>query len=274
MKISSENIDELMFQLLEGDIQGAERNRLLDAIAADKQYSIQWQAWQKTVLNPNDELIVMPIAPLLKKRKAAVFWSWKYGVAAMVCLTVGASVFYLSNKNERAIVVSEVKPKNPKLEVIKVPNNEPVSNQFKTKDTILTFKQKIQMMAHHENKVNKEISAEIKMERPKEESEIALLEVKKEFEIPSNTPVMQQEKLIEMNPVSKISEVNNLVVTSYSESIPKTKKTDLNQEITEKKNLLARIFSKPNFKLTSDSANFKNRKLIIENKAYKIIAGF
>ncbi len=274
MKINSENIDELMFQLLEGEIQGEERIILLEAIEADKDYRLQWQAWQNTVLNPNEELLVMPVHKLLKKSKIGLIVMWKYAAAAVVVLTFGFGVFYSLQHGEKSIAGSENRPKNPKLEIIKVPNNEPVGNQIKEKDTTISFKQKIQMMAQGEHTNIR------KAQKGTPETDVvpmpytAQLQDKKEIEVSVKTPDIEQKKATEITLVSQETEENNTVVTSYSESIPRTKKTVLKQEISEKKSLLARIFSKPQFKLTNDSANFKNRKLIIENKQYKIIAGF
>ena len=98
MKLNDEKFDELMFQLLEGEIQGEERQRLLEAIQADEHYNKQWQAWQKTILNPGDEMVVMNIAGLKKKeRKPLVLW-WKYAAAAVLVLSVGLFIYNQGGK--------------------------------------------------------------------------------------------------------------------------------------------------------------------------------
>ncbi len=278
MKINSENIDELMFQLLEGDIQGEERTRLLEAISADKEYSALWQAWQQTVLNPNDELIVMPLAPLLKKRKV-VLWSWKYGVAAMLCLTIGASVFYINHSAKEDNLVANQKPKNPKLEIIKVPTNEPVSNRLKEKDTVVTFKQKIETLAKHRQgpQFNPQRLPESPL--PISNFEPALVD-----QTPPKTA--EQKPLSEQPITTKIvtpiasqvifasTENTGVSLSVYTETEAPEEKPILSQKLQEKRNLLTRIFSAPKLQVVNDTSRFTNRKIILENRAYKIIAGF
>lgn len=278
MKINSENIDELMFQLLEGDIQGEERTRLLEAIAADKEYSALWQAWQQTVLNPNDELLVMPIAPLLKKRKT-VLWSWKYGVAAMLCIAVGASVFYFNQSAEENNLAANQKPKNPKLEIIKVPNNEPVSNRLREKDTVVSLKQKIETLAKHSRQPQF-----TPVSIPTSQLPVKTVPT----ELVDNTPakIIDQRPLKELVITPKIStpvttqtilassENTGVSLSVYTETEMPEEKPMLSQKLQEKRNLLSRIFSAPKLQVVNDTSRLTNKKIILENKAYKIIAGF
>ena len=278
MKINSENIDELMFQLLEGDIQGEERIRLLEAIAADKEYSALWQAWQQTVLNPNDELIVMPLAPLLKKKKA-VLWSWKYGVAAMLCLTIGASVFYFNHSAKEDNLVANQKPKNPKLEIIKVPTNEPVSNRLKEMDTVVTLKQKIETLAKHRQRPQFKPQRLPELPLPISNFEPALvdqtppkaIEQKPSSEQPIITKIVTP---IASQVIFASTENTGVSLSVYTETETAEEKPILSQKLQEKRNLLTRIFSAPKLQVVNDTSRFTNRKIILENKAYKIIAGF
>lgn len=278
MKINSENIDELMFQLLEGDIQGEERTRLLEAIEADKEYSALWQAWQQTILNPNDELIVMPIAPLLKKKKA-VLWSWKYGVAAMLCISIGASVFYFNASTQEHFVESVSKPKNPKLEIIKVPNNEPVSNRVREKDTVISFKQKIESIAKNGSEAPPKKATPIPTIAPVQNIKEQLVEAvtpKPSEQAPKNIepkisiPVTPNETHIVLASI----EPTGVSMSVFTETEPQNTKPMLEQKIEEKRNLLSKIFSTPKLRVLSDTSKLTNRKFILENKAYKIIAGF
>lgn len=279
MKINSENIDELMFQLLEGDIQGEERNRLLEAIAADKEYSALWQAWQQTILNPNDELIVMPLAPMLKKRKA-VLWSWKHGVAAMLCITIGASVFYFSTKNNNHFVDSIGKPKNPKLEIIKVPNNEPVKNHLKEIDTIISFKQKIESIAKnvHEAPIKELNPKPILVPIQNIKEQVAEITSPKSVELATTKNDKIESGLVkpELEKSALLADIDNsgILVSIETESKPRIKTTEMKQLINERKSLLSRVFSKPNIKILNDSNSILDRKILIENKKYRIIAGF
>ena len=275
MKINSENIDELMFQLLEGDIQGEERTHLLEAITADKVYSALWQAWQKTLLNPKDELIVMPLGPLLK-RKQTVLWSWQYGIAAMLCLTIGASVFYFSNSKKEGIRVANQKPKNPKLEIIKVPTNEPVSNRLKEMDTILTLKQKMETLAKavHETPANKSKPQPFLLPIQNIKEHLVEATAPKLIE---QAPTTNNDKIkseLEKNVLLADTDISGILVSIETESKPRVKTTEIKQIIDERKRLLSRVFSKPNFKILNDSNNLLDRKILIENKKYRIIAGF
>ncbi len=280
MKINSENIDELMFQLLEGDIQGEERTHLLEAIAANKVYSALWQAWQKTLLNPKDELIVMPLGPLLK-RKQTVLWSWQYGIAAMLCLTIGASVFYFSNSKKDGIRVANQKPKNPKLEIIKVPTNEPVSNRLKEMDTILTLKQKMETLAKavHETPANKSKPQPFLLPIQNIKEHLVEATAPKLIEQAPTTNNDKIESLLvkselEKNVLLADTDISGILVSIETESKPRVKTTEIKQIIDERKRLLSRVFSKPNFKILNDSNNLLDRKILIENKKYRIIAGF
>lgn len=275
MKINSENIDELMFQLLEGDIQGEERTRLLEAIAADKEYSKLWQAWQQTVLNPNDELIVMPIAPLLKKKKVVV-WSWKYGVAAMLCIAVGASIFYIGDKSSTHLVESTVKPKNPKLEIIKVPTNEPVSKHLKELDTVISFKQKIESIASSNKIAKPNKSIEVMPTNLPQVDFVESKQPKINEQLPTKevfvTPKVSVPATVISEPVD--NDYSGILVSIDSESKQRSKETVIKNLVNEKKNFISRLFSKPNFKIVNDSNNLRDSKIVIENKKYRIIAGF
>jgi len=279
MKINSENIDELMFQLLEGDIQGEERTHLLEAIAADKEYSALWQAWQQTVLNPNDELIVMPIAPLLKKKKV-LLWSWKYSVAAMLCISIGAGMFYFSSNQQANLVESVAKPKNPKLEIIKVPTNEPVSNRLREKDTVVSFKQKIESIAKKGTETNTRKLRPLSRRAPAQNVEELL--VQKILPIIKVQAPIKNDKVETKVAVAEVvtgnlptnTDNSNILVSVETESKPRIKTTLIKQIFSEKKNFLSRVFSKPSLQILNDSNSILGSKLLIENKKYKIIAGF
>jgi hypothetical protein len=277
MKINSENIDELMFQLLEGDIQGEERTHLLEAIATDKEYSALWQAWQQTVLNPNDELIVMPLAPMLKKKKV-VLWSWKYGVAAMLCLTIGASVFYINHSAKEDNLVANQKPRNPKLEIIKVPTNEPVSNRLKEKDTVVSFKQKIESIAKKGNETKtKRLIPPPRRAPVQNVGEQLVQNIRPIMNAPIKNDRVEKKVAIAEVVTGNLptdTDNSNILVSVQTQSKPRIKTTEIKQILSEKKSFLSRVFSRPSFQILNDSNSILDSKILIENKKYKIIAGF
>ncbi len=267
--LNDENIDDIMFQLLEGEIQGAERAKLLDAINADKQYAAIWATWQKTVLNANDELLVMNTNKLKKKtHKPIVIWA-KYAAAACIILCIGV-LFFTQNKNEESSRVVEAEKKgNPKNNVIKMP--EKPSQNALVKDTFIPIKEKIKYMANTPQKavLETEMQKENKTEKP--ELIVEKVEIPKQ-EIPK---VEKQIEKQEEKPVfAQNSSENNVLVSYETESIKTKKQNILQEKVAEKTNLLARIFSKPKLQILADSNTRMNRKIILQNKEYKIIAGF
>lgn len=278
--LNNDNIDEIMFQLLEGEIQGAERTKLLDAINADKQYAAIWATWQKTVLNANDELLVMNTNKLKKKtNKPFLLWA-KYAAAACVVLSIGI-LFFNQYKNEDSSRLTDLDKKgNPKANVIKMPE-KPTQNTL-VKDTFVPLKEKIKWMANNIKSNQDEV---IKLNIPKVKNEIIVKENKIEKpdllvekpEIPNQEipkAVKQKDRQEEKPVFAQNSSDNNILVSYETESIKTKKQNILQEKVTEKTNLLARIFSKPKLQIVNDSNTRTNRKLILQNKEYKIIAGF
>ncbi|MES2618019.1 MAG: hypothetical protein V4613_09070 [Bacteroidota bacterium] len=272
MKIENDNIDELMFRLLEGEITGEERNMLLQAIAADKEYSKMWTAWQKTVLNPNEELLVMNTGKL-KKHKRSLIVVWRQ--AAVIALTIGVGLwFYIGRNNHQQNFTETVKPGQPKHRIITVPQPSQSANQIESFDTVLPLKQRIEQMAEVKNpkKAPQQI---LKIETPEtsRQQEVPELIVKEETHKKTETPILiKEDKVvtpIQANPVS-----DGVFASVVSESKMKSNKNNINSIISEKRTLLSRVFSKPKFKVIIDSTSITNKKLIIENQQYKIMAGF
>ena len=79
---------------------------------------------------------------------------------------------------------------------------------------------------------------------------------------------------MEKNVLLADTDISGILVSIETESKPRVKTTEIKQIIDERKRLLSRVFSKPNFKILNDSNNLLDRKILIENKKYRIIAGF
>ena len=67
---------------------------------------------------------------------------------------------------------------------------------------------------------------------------------------------------------------SNILVSVETQSKPRIKTTEIKQILSEKKSFLSRVFSRPRFHILNDSNSILDSKILIENKKYKIIAGF
>ncbi len=276
--LNDENIDEIMFQLLEGEIKGAERIRILDAINADKKYSALWLIWQQTVLNVNDDLLVMDTNKLKKKEKVPfVLWP-KYAAVAFIVLIVGVLVWNINAPTIPAELTHTDYKGKPETGVIKMPE-KPITNTLE-RDTFVPLKEKIKTMVQNSEHLPKYKFSNSKLEiknilTPNYVSETEKF-VENEIEPKSEilTPTKQEAKKETLPIVAQNTIADNIIVTYETESV-KTQKTNFIQDkITEKTNLLARIFSKPKLHIVNDSNTRTNKKFIIQNKEFKIIAGF
>lgn len=274
MKIQDDNMDELMFRLLEGEITGEERELLLQAIAADSAYSAQWEAWQKTILDPSQELIVMNTAPLKKKNHRAIVY-WRQ--AAVIALIAGTGIWlYVAGSggrkqdNSTNVVSSHQVPVHPESAAKgPAPRIMPV-------DTAKGFKQKVEHMAQHHP-----LSPRAKQEKHPAITPEAPLQI-----LPSPSPVNDvipapaPEFVIADNTGVKpaapkvIPTDETFEVSVVTETKVKNEKPNLNSIIENQRNVLGRIFSKPKLKVITDTSKITNRKFIIENDQYKIMAGF
>ncbi len=272
MKLNDEKFDELMFQLLEGEIQGEERQRLLDAIQADEHYNKQWLAWQHTILNPGDEMVVMNIAGLKKKEKKPLVYWWKYAAAAVIVLSVGFFLFNQGGKDSNGTLA------NPKLQIKKVPSVEPVTNMKKDNDSVVSYRKKVEMMVLRPESVPAPFvnpqETPVPVEIPK-----AFVENKKEQELKKVPEQLIEEEVKTVKPANTtlnhaVAQSDGVIMTVYSENTSKNSASSIGSKIDEKRTLLSRILSMPKLKIVNDSNTYTNKKLILENKAYKIIAGF
>jgi hypothetical protein len=265
--INDENIDEIMFQLLEGEISGPEKDQLLEAIQSDEAYSKLWTTWQQTVLSPEKETVSMNIKPLKKKSARIIPLNYKYAIAAMLVLGLGLAVFFLNQKPAGPVVTEGPAPHKAKKPVIEVPKpalSTPAENR---EDTIIPLREKIRTMA--ENRNSKSESGDImppaedkKMPAPKNEG---IAEV--------NQPVKNNDPKA-INAVQDEEPKDHLLVTMSTDSKLLPDAREKQATPGKKGSLLSRIFGRPEFKLENDSSTRTNRRLIIENKQYKIIAGF
>lgn len=264
--IDSNNIDEIMFALLEGEIQGDERDRLLEAIEADPEYKKLWRMWQNTVLNP-DESVGMNTASLLKKeRKKGIivpFRIIRYSAAAAIVLSVG--IYFLANTGDQSddLVNSAKEPvkiNNSALPVPKPSVNLVVPADQTSVDSVKPLKEKIKNMALDQPSENPQ---------PAFRNQENLQEISTPV-VPPNIPVFahnENETTINQASPASPSAVSDIqvTVTSYENPIQETK---------SKKSLLGKVFGNLKVKIENDSNTITKRKLVIDNDKYQIIAGF
>jgi hypothetical protein len=271
-KITDENIDEIMFQLLEGEITGEERKQLLSAIEADAGYSKLWQTWQQTILSPESESLVMDTRPLKKKSARIIPFNYKYAIAAMLVLGLGLAVLLFNRRTDAPGMTDALKPTPAKPPHVILPQPDFKSNDGRKEDSIIPLKEKIRMIANKPQRKSEDVR------NPEFQDEF--------FKTPEMEMPESNEKIIaytpeNKNPVEKPSVVSedpnaHMVVISSTQSKPwqDNKDTAFKKPEPKKETFLSRMFSRPKFKIENDSNAITNKRLIIENKQYRIIAGF
>ncbi len=256
--INDNNIDEILFQLLEGEITGKEREQLLEAIEADEAYHKLWMTWQQTVLKPEQDDVYFNVAPLKKKTARIIPLNFKYAAAAAVVLSVGVAMFINSNqKTDNSL--ADIKPagKKPVIQTPALPQNSVKSAPYQTvQDTVIPLKEKIRFIARKNSDAHELPAPEIKM------PEMLASEPVK------NTPVSSWEI-----PVRLVQE------NTPAASTPETILVSIENEIAvkpevEKPSLFSRITGGSRIKIENDSTTRTSKRIIIENKKYQIIAGF
>jgi hypothetical protein len=273
-KINNDNIDEIMFQLLEGEITGEEREQLLSAIAADKGYSALWKAWQHTVLSPENEDETMDIRPLKKKTGRIIPFNYKYAIAAMLVLGLGLAILLTRQNPATPGVTDRPQPGNNKAQEIKPPKPEVKTLIQAKEDTIITLKEKIRMMAGQhpsspqapQQVINPSPESDIKKQVPEIDNKTIAQVPEQKIPVEQKLP-----DIIESDPNEHI------LVSITTESKPLKSQKNKSDKLTEpqsKTTLLSRLLGGPKIKLENDSSTRTNKKLIIENNQYKIIAGF
>lgn len=264
-EINDQNIDDIMFRLLEGEIRGEERERLLEAIESDKAYSKLWKAWQHTVLAPDTDMPGMDLSPLRKKGGRIIPFHFKYAIAAMVVLGLGIAIFMNSRQERDPQVQAGHNSPYTKKAPVEVPKPKPSpSPTSTTEDTIVPLREKVKTIAGSHRKTQSTPAPpapEMKdAETPamREPAGIAKQDLK-----PEETAIPP----VDHTPKDLAATDNILVSVSTSASGAKT---------PEKKrgSFLSRLFGNPSIEIQKDSSLVTNRRLVIKNKQFQILAGF
>ena len=127
MKLTKENYEFLMFELLEGNLNRIEKNALLEQINKDTFYKREWMLMQHAVATP-DTTVRMDKRSLLKpegRKIAFISFTYFTKIAASLLLIATAGWWYYTYTNKLAIVYTPVKTKNtPETQTIKDPTND------------------------------------------------------------------------------------------------------------------------------------------------------
>ncbi len=259
-QINDDNIDEIMFQLLEGEITGKEREQLIHAIEADVAYNKLWRTWQQTILHPGEEVLMNTKG--LKKRTARIIpFNYKYAIAAMLVLGFGLALFFYNSGDEPSKMVDVPKSRHTTQPVIKIPKPQVKTPIESREDSISSIKEKIRSTAYKLPEIESRNSEQLQEIDLPLTPNTKMPEAEKLVEVPDNKKTIPQQL-----PANKIeADDDHVIVTMSSSSKPAE---------SSKSNFLTRIFGKPRLKFENDSSTRTNKRLIIENKQYKIIAGF
>ena len=262
-EINDHNIDDIMFRLLEGEIQGEERTRLLEAIESDEAYSKLWKAWQHTVLVPDRDMQGMNLASLRKNKGRVIPFHFKYAIAAMVVLGLGVAVF-MSSRQMAPQATADKTPVQAKKPV-EVPKPKAVPSFDNAEDTILPLREKIKTIAESRKESKQRSPAPIVKTAPELPREPESIVIVKDDPKPADiiAPVVKDNK-------KEPAVADNIIVSVSSATIPPVAKTP------EKKrgSLFARLFGNPSIEIQKDSTLITNRRVVIKNKQFQILAGY
>lgn len=273
-KLDDNNIDEIMFQLLEGEITGQERNVLLEAIKADPAYSRLWETWQQTIIQPNGDVPAFNSESLKKKRRFVVLINLRYAAAAAIVLALSVGI-YMMNSGKVDDKFTDVKPKvkTPPIVAPKPPKTEAIAPYVIESDTNMSNSEKMRYMTHENHSKNIDKSSDYKSVLLKStddsdaNTQIAQNPVIPQLEIPKPVehPIFEEKILPK--------QVQDDIIMVSIENDQDTKYIH-NTANVQNKSFFKRLIGSSKIKIENDSNTLTNRKIVIENKKYQIIAGF
>jgi len=252
--LNDDNIDEIMFQLLEGEITGIERENLLHAIQSDSKYLDLWNAWQNTVLQ--NEEIPFNVSNLKRKKAFFIPHYLKYAAAAILIF----SIIIMLNKDN--LKQDEMVLLPPKIKTFKNPlpqiQKDSVYNNHLVRDTFIPLKEKVKYMVEKESSTF-------------ETSILEKIESSQNHEIAQSNKVdsilLVKNTTKEINPDKVFEE--EIFVSISSDNMLESKSQSKNNS-----SFLSKLLSKSSIKIEHDQNTRTKRKIIFENKKYQIIAGF
>lgn len=262
MKITKENIDEYMFRLLENDLSPKETEALRQLIAENAEYQKLWQNWKNTVVSPENLIPHTDFSYLKKESKKTVLLWWHYAAAASIIIILGLGILMTQTGIKETTFTEKNGNKKP---VISVPEMKPVNQATLKSDSIKDYKEKIK---HYAQEKNSPILKKQFNEDRNSEIEIKYSEKK----VAINEPINNEFEII---PIA-VTNIQTPTLANSSISVEYYQEDYIGGDIETKTkpNFFKRMFSKPSIKIVNDTTTKLNKKLIIENDKYKILAGF
>ena len=138
MKLTKENYEFLMFELLEGNLKENEKNSLMEQINKDAFYKHEWYLMQQTLIFPNTELIMLDKQRLLKPESNSrffMFLSPALKIAASVILLGTIGWWYYSANNNLTIthnILNEAA--KPDSKIVETPTENKIVVKQNAKD--------------------------------------------------------------------------------------------------------------------------------------------
>jgi hypothetical protein len=141
--INNENRDEIMFALLEGEIVGDERIKLIEQISANPELAEEMAYWKKTIYNLEDDK--QPVfLNSIKRKKTIITWQLISGIAASILLFVWIGISFYTSKQVAQPVQIKTKeaknvvqnPDNPEKGLPVSPNHIPTNEDSKDIDQL------------------------------------------------------------------------------------------------------------------------------------------
>lgn len=265
--IHKDNIDEIMFGLLEGDIQGRERQQLLQAIEADPEYAELWNIWQSTVVQPDTTETGMNTALLRKKTRAVVPLYIRFAAAAAIVVSAVSAVYlFRDTAPVDSPVIADAK-QGPRG--IRSLPSSPADTIFtiRKNDTLKHSREKFRYIASkaYQTKSVKEQPIQKQAEMPLVQQPVQQKHVPAPEVEPALMPVLPA---VETTAETALVSADHLLVETESSSSTQA------PAAADKGSLLGRLLGIRKIRIQNNGSSLSDKKLIIENKKYQIIAGF
>lgn len=265
--INDENIDEIMFSILEGEITGKEKEQLLEAIHAEPAYAELWKLWQQT------KIVTDPAIPeynpnRLKKGQTFIFPVWKkLSMAAAIALLGGLGVIFLTPTENNQNLAFEPAQSG-------IIQSVPSQNKFnvhagdsfmRVRDSIVRKKENVRYMAVtvKNESTGRETTSDTFIQQS-----VQLAETGK-----SSLPVLAKQDSLPVRQHTVEKSDNYPVLVSVETVYTKEKVVHANAKEKDR-SLFSRILGKPSIKIEDEESTKTGKKIIIENEKYQIIAGF
>jgi hypothetical protein len=123
--VTTENYEEVMFNLLEDQYPKDVRENILDQIHADTFLTFEWNQWSKATYSESTEPYKIQEAAFIEnltreeKKKGLVYYMWPAAIAASILLLIGVFMLYPSGKiHDTSIVQTPASGKEKSTEQV------------------------------------------------------------------------------------------------------------------------------------------------------------